>query len=226
MRERKYIKIKVDMFEDTKFKIIDSREDRDTIHYIWTRILALCGKVNNEDGYLFISKNIPYTTEILALEFNRTVEQIETAINVFIELNMIARDKSINAFKICNWAKHQGIKKNEIEKKNEIDIEEVNNEEKLDLKNSENEVGRKDEKKVIKMNKSNKENEINLNSNISEISKNRSKNKESSKRRKSKIRKDVILESDDDMKYVELCGFDIPEEIRGTLIKQFDFTNS
>jgi len=46
MRERKYIKFRVDMFEDTKFKIIDRRPERDLIHYVWSRIVVLAGKVN------------------------------------------------------------------------------------------------------------------------------------------------------------------------------------
>ena len=50
MRERKYIKFRVDMHEDTKFKIIDRKPERDVIHYIWTRIVMLAGKVNLQDN--------------------------------------------------------------------------------------------------------------------------------------------------------------------------------
>ena len=35
MRERKNIKLRVDMNEDTKFKIIDTKPLRDTIYYVW-----------------------------------------------------------------------------------------------------------------------------------------------------------------------------------------------
>lgn len=62
MRERKYVKFRVDMFEDTKFKIIDRMPERDVIFYIWTRLVALAGRVNLE-GSLYMSKNIPYTIE-------------------------------------------------------------------------------------------------------------------------------------------------------------------
>jgi len=60
MREIKYVKFRVDMFDDTKFKIIDMKPERDLIHYVWTRFVTLAGKVNLE-GDLYISKNIPYT---------------------------------------------------------------------------------------------------------------------------------------------------------------------
>lgn len=36
MSERKIVKLRVDMYSDTKFKIIDTMEERDLIHYIWT----------------------------------------------------------------------------------------------------------------------------------------------------------------------------------------------
>ena len=54
MRERKYIKLKVNMYDDTKFKIIDMKIERDLIHYVWTRIVVLAGKVNLAgDLYMF-----------------------------------------------------------------------------------------------------------------------------------------------------------------------------
>ena len=88
MRERKYIKFRADMYDDTKFKIIDMKPERDLIHYAWTRAVTLAGKVNLE-GDLYMSKNIPYTTETLAIEFNRSEEQIKLALGVLIELEML-----------------------------------------------------------------------------------------------------------------------------------------
>lgn len=46
MRERKYVKLRSDMYEDTKAKIIDMKPERDMIHYVWTRFLTLSAKVN------------------------------------------------------------------------------------------------------------------------------------------------------------------------------------
>ena len=37
MADRKCVKLKVNMYEDTKFKIIDRKPERDLIHYIWIR---------------------------------------------------------------------------------------------------------------------------------------------------------------------------------------------
>src|SRR5471030_1909875 len=108
MREIRYVKLRVDMHEDTKFKIIDRKPERDVIHYVWTRIVILAGKVNL-DGDLYLSKNIPYTIETLAIEFNRDIAQIKLALDVFIELEMIeiTEDK---IYRVKNFAKHQNIK--------------------------------------------------------------------------------------------------------------------
>ena len=38
MRERKNIKLRVDMNEDTKFKIIDRKPERDLIYCIWIKL--------------------------------------------------------------------------------------------------------------------------------------------------------------------------------------------
>ena len=108
MRERKYVKLKVNMYDDTKFKIIDMKPERDLIHYAWTRIVVLAGKVNLE-GDLYMSKNIPYTVETLAIEFNREVNQIKLALDVFMELEMIELIEN-NVYKVKNFAKHQNLK--------------------------------------------------------------------------------------------------------------------
>jgi len=125
MRERKYVKFRVDMHEDTKFKIIDMKPERDVIHYVWTRIVMLAGKVNL-DGDLYLSKNIPYTIETLAIDFNRDIAQIKLALDVFIELEMIeiTEDK---IYRVKNFAKHQNIKVKEkgISENKEDDVKSI-----------------------------------------------------------------------------------------------------
>ena len=111
MRERKYVKFRSDMYEDTKFKMIDMKPERDLIHYAWTRFVTLAGKVNLE-GDLYMSRNLPYTIETLAIEFNRNEEQIKLALEVFIELEMIELIDG-RIYRVKNFAKHQNIKVNE-----------------------------------------------------------------------------------------------------------------
>lgn len=108
MKSRRNIKVTTDMFEDTKFKIIDTKPERDLIHYVWFRTLTLAGKVNR-NGELYLSSNIPYTLETLAIEFNRDTAEIKYALGVLIELEMICRNES-RVYKVKNFAKHQNIK--------------------------------------------------------------------------------------------------------------------
>ena len=127
MADRKCVKLKVNMYEDTKFKIIDRKPERDLIHYVWIRFVTLAGTVNLE-GNLYMSKNIPYTIETLAIEFNRDINQIKLALDVFMELEMIEITEH-NIYMVKNFAKHQNIKVKEMsktkEKKDNINIEEV-----------------------------------------------------------------------------------------------------
>ncbi|NFS10785.1 hypothetical protein FDE77_05690 [Clostridium botulinum] len=115
--ERKIVKLRVDMYNDTKFKIIDTMVDRDLIHYIWTRLLTLAGKVNLE-GALYFSKSIPYSIETLALEFNRSAKNVEIALKVFMDLEMIELGEN-NVYKVRNFAKHQNIKPKKKEDSND-----------------------------------------------------------------------------------------------------------
>jgi predicted phage replisome organizer len=138
MRERKYVKLRVDMYEDIKLKIIDKMEDRDLIQYIWTRFITLAGKVNL-DGSLYISKNIPYTVDTLAIEFNRSVEKVKLALGVLKDLEMIEVTEN-NVYRIKNFVTHQNIKVKEKVKNvdnNRCIICEGNNESIIDEDNKE-----------------------------------------------------------------------------------------
>ncbi|AJH01353.2 replication protein [Clostridium beijerinckii] len=124
MRERRYVKFRVDMYEDTKFKIIDRMTNRDLIHYVWNRAVVLAGKVNQE-GELYMSRNIPYTVETLSIEFNRDISEVKSALDVLINLEMIEIVDN-NIYKVKNFVKHQNIKVKEktesVKKENEVKI--------------------------------------------------------------------------------------------------------
>lgn len=136
MIERKYIKFRVDMYEDTKFKIIDKMVKRDLIHYVWNRSVLLAGKVNRE-GDLYMSKNIPYKVETLAIEFNRDIDEIKAALDVLIELEMMELTED-NVYRVKNFAKHQNIK---IKEKTETK-EKIKNKEKIESKDKENDIAK------------------------------------------------------------------------------------
>jgi predicted phage replisome organizer len=107
MGDARWVKVEVNMFDDTKLKIIDNMPDRDSIQYMWTRFLVLGGKINC-GGYFYLTDGIPYTIKTFAVEFNRSIEEVKNAIKVLKKLEMIefTEDK---VFKIKNWEKHQNV---------------------------------------------------------------------------------------------------------------------
>lgn len=143
MRERKFVKFRVDMPDDTKLKIIDMKPERDLIHYIWYRLVLLCGKVNL-DGELYMSKNIPYTSETLAIEFNREIKQVELALDILIGLEMVELTEH-KVYCVKNFAKHQNIK---VKEKAKIGNNEVSVNNNLQAaENLKNEIKEKDNNK-------------------------------------------------------------------------------
>ncbi len=123
MKKRIHVKFRVDMYDDIKCKIIDTKARRDLIHYVLARFIVLAGKVDS-DGELYITENMPYTIETLAIEFNRSYEEVEYAISVLNELEIIDISNE-NTFKVKNWAKHQNCcKKKKVQVENNILVEE------------------------------------------------------------------------------------------------------
>ncbi len=55
MADIKWIKLATNMHDDEKMKLIDAMPKRDTIHYVWIRILLLGGKLN-ANGKVFLSE--------------------------------------------------------------------------------------------------------------------------------------------------------------------------
>lgn len=108
MKERRYVKLKLDIYDDTKTKIIDQKPERDFIHYFFARSIVLAGKSDCE-GKLYMAKDIPYTIETLAIEFNRDAALVKLALDVLIELKMIEVTEEF-IYKVKSFAKHQNIK--------------------------------------------------------------------------------------------------------------------
>ena len=59
MSDIKWIKLATCMPDDEKIKLIDAMPERDTIHYIWIRLLIQAGKTN-ADGEIFLSEDMPW----------------------------------------------------------------------------------------------------------------------------------------------------------------------
>lgn len=107
MSEIKWIKLSTSMFDDEKIRLIEQMPDADTILVIWVKLLAQAGKTN-ASGYIFLNENIPYTDEMLATIFNRPLNTVRMALNVFKQFGMIEVDEN-EFISVANWEKHQNI---------------------------------------------------------------------------------------------------------------------
>lgn len=100
----KWISIATDIFNDEKMCAIESLPDGQTIELVWLKLLCLAGTCN-ESGFLMISKEIPYTDEMIAKYFRMDIGVIKRALEVFQQMNMI--DVIDDIYMVSNWAKYQ-----------------------------------------------------------------------------------------------------------------------
>lgn len=106
MADVKWIKIATDIFDNRKIRQIEKMPDADAILVIWLKILCLSG-VLNDHGYIMLTKDIPYTLEMLANEFNRPLTTVRMALSVFSSFGMIELVDDV--YCVSNWEKYQNI---------------------------------------------------------------------------------------------------------------------
>jgi predicted phage replisome organizer len=107
MADIKWIKLATGMPDDERMKLIDEMPERDTVHYLWIRLLIQAAKTN-ADGAVFLSEDMPYTDTMLAVIFSRPLTSIKLALKTLSRLGMIEID-SDKIIRIVNWDKHQNI---------------------------------------------------------------------------------------------------------------------
>ena len=104
MADVKWIKITTDIFDDEKILLIESLPDGDSLIVIWFKLLCLAGKQNN-GGIFTINDKIPYTEEMLATIFRKSLTTVKLALETFEKFNMIETVNGI--ITIPKWDKHQ-----------------------------------------------------------------------------------------------------------------------
>ena len=107
MAEVKWIKITTNMFEDEKIDFIESMPESDAILVRWVKLLTLAGKINDQ-GKIYLTEEIPYSDDMLAHKFRRSLSVVKMALQTLEKLKMITiqDDGYLN---ITNWSKHQNI---------------------------------------------------------------------------------------------------------------------
>lgn len=106
MADIKWIKIVTDIFDNRKIRQIEKLPDADAILIIWFKLLCLAGDIN-ENGLIIMTKDIPYTDEMLSVEFNKPIAVIRMALEIFQRFEMI--EIINNIYCVSNWDKYQNI---------------------------------------------------------------------------------------------------------------------
>ena len=107
MADITWIKIKTDMFDNEKIKLIERMPEGDMILIIWIKLLTYAGKANY-NGYIMLSENIPMNIEEMAIIFNRPLEKVRYAIQILQRYKMLEVNEQ-EVVLISNWEKHQNI---------------------------------------------------------------------------------------------------------------------
>lgn len=126
MAEISWIKIKTDIFDDEKIKIIQSMPEGDSILIIWIWLIALAGKCNS-NGLVLIDDEFPYSDEMLSVIFRKPLSTIRLALNTFERFRML--EVTQKGIYITNFEKHQNAvgmdkirEQNRIRKQRQRDI--------------------------------------------------------------------------------------------------------
>ena len=106
MADVKWIKISTDLFDNRKIRQIESLPDGDKIIVIWVKLLCLAGTIN-DCGYIYFTKEIPYTEQMLATQFGTAVAIIKFALKTFEEFGMI--EIIDDMLHISNWEKYKNV---------------------------------------------------------------------------------------------------------------------
>ncbi len=106
MADMQWIKLRIDMFDDEKIKMIQSMPDGDALLVVWIRLIALAGKCN-ANGLVLVEDEFPYTDEMLSVIFNKPLQTVKLALATFEKFRMI--ESTLKGIYITNFDKHQNI---------------------------------------------------------------------------------------------------------------------
>ena len=104
MAEIKWIKLSANIFDNRKIRQIESMPEGDAIVVIWLKLLCLAGNIN-DGGLVYFTKEMPYTDEMLATQFDKPITIVRLAMNTFVSFGMIEIVDDI--LHISNWEKYQ-----------------------------------------------------------------------------------------------------------------------
>lgn len=136
MSDIKWISIATDIFNNDKMCAIESLPDGISIELVWFKLLCLAGTCN-ENGFLMINQNIPYTDEMMAKAFRMDIGTVQRALEIFQQMEMVEIVNEV--YMISNWYKYQNSAELErIREANRIRQQRYRDSQKLKLEQKDN----------------------------------------------------------------------------------------
>ena len=106
MSDVKWIKLYTDMFDNRKIKYIRNLPQGNDILLMWIMLLIYAGRTN-DNGYVYLIEEIPYTHDDLAKEFDLPNNTVKLGLETLHRLKMI--DSDSRGLKILNWNEYQNV---------------------------------------------------------------------------------------------------------------------
>ena len=106
MAEIKWIKLATDVFNNRKIKQIKHMPDGNSIILVWIELLCLAGEIN-DNGFIYLTKEIPYTEQMMASQFEEPLATIQLALRTFEQFEMI--EVVDDVLHVSNWEIYQNI---------------------------------------------------------------------------------------------------------------------
>ncbi|QFG05373.1 replisome organizer [Bacillus phage 022DV001] len=94
--------IRENSFDDERIKLIETLPSGDETLIIYFRMLAVACK-SDAGGFLILNRTIPYTDEMLAALFGRSLQVVRYALNTLIQFGMI--EEAEDGFKVDEFQK-------------------------------------------------------------------------------------------------------------------------
>lgn len=106
MADLKWIKLNIDMFNNQKIRYLRSLPEGNNIVLIWVMLLTMAGRCN-AGGMIFLTENVPYTTQMLANELDFEEATVKLALQALAQVGMVSLGDE--GLLISGWADHQNI---------------------------------------------------------------------------------------------------------------------
>lgn len=86
--------------------LLESMPEGDTVLIIWIKMQILAGKCN-AGGYLLLNGECPYTDEMLATVFRRSLNTVRLATSAFLRFGMV--EIVDGAYFLPEWERYQNV---------------------------------------------------------------------------------------------------------------------